>query len=108
MIKQFKDEAIQAIWSDYSSSGAPTRFKATVDALAWGKSANLWLLVTDMATGKKYRFSTYFSNNYAAQKTSYSLRDANINQLLDMATKTNNGRHVLTGALPIKLKEKQS
>ena len=106
MIKQFKDEAIQTIWDDYSSTGAPTRFKAAVDALAWGKSANLWLLATDIATGEKFRFSTYFNNNYAPPKTSFSLRDVEIKQHLDMATKNVNGRHVLTGFLPITFKEK--
>lgn len=95
MIKQFNDDSIQQIWGEYLSSGAPPSFQAKIDALAWGKSSNLWVLVSDLQTKAKYRFSVFSNLGYAAKKNGFSLRNAKCGQLLDIVSKSTSTRHSL-------------
>lgn len=102
MVSQFNDPNIQEIWPLYQSMGAPDEFMARIDALVWGKSRNLWVLVTDVSTAAKYRFSTFFDKQYAAEQGGYSLKNARIGICFRFVTKTNyKGWHSLTRAVPL-------
>jgi hypothetical protein len=40
-------------------------WRGRLDAVAWGRSANLFCYVTDLASGAQYRLSVFHSHDYA-------------------------------------------
>lgn len=79
------------------------KWRGQLDGKEWGKKANIRLYFTDLESGDKYWFSTFFNNNYQPKEGGLNFaREVEINQCFELTTqKTKNGTPKLVKAVLI-------
>jgi hypothetical protein len=87
-------------WNDWTFDCPEGTWTGRLDQKAWGKSQNLILYFSDVATGKQYWFSVFNRNGYRAREGGESFKtDAEPGDVFELMTnKTKSGNPDLKSA----------
>lgn len=88
--------------STYQFDAPNGQWCGRLDCLAWGRSNNLFLYITDQATGQKYRLSTFSRTRYRPSTGGPSFKDEKVGTRYQLTTSlSRNGHPKLTSAIPV-------
>jgi hypothetical protein len=92
-----------ANWDDYEHGCPEGSWSGRLEQKAWGKSKNLILYFSEVATGRKYWFSVFHANGYKARDDGQNFRkEAEAGEVFELTTgKTVSGKPVLLSARKI-------
>lgn len=89
-------------WADYTFGCPEGTWTAQLDNMAWGRSKNLILYLSEVPSDDKYWLSVFWRNDYRAVDGMLSLRDLQPGAMLEVTTtKTKSGNPRLLAAVKI-------
>jgi len=89
-------------WSDYTLGCPEGTWRAELDHLAWGRSKNLILYLSEIPSDEKYWLSVFWRNGYRAEDGALGLRELKPGAVLELTTtKTKSGNPRLLAAVKI-------